>query len=89
MEYDDDGNLKNPGQLIHCMGFEVGCQVVRQKTGERATSTSLGSRVGLSMDQGEGSTFYEIGIDSFLKGEWKVTKKQAEMVKFTFDELKD
>ena len=89
MEDDDDGNLKNPGQLIQCMGFEVGCQVVRQKTGERATLTSLGSRVGLSMDQGEGSTFYEIGIDSFLKGEWKVTKKQAEMVKFTFDELKD
>ena len=71
------------------MGFEVGCQVVRQKTGERATLTSLGSRDELSMDQGEGSTFYEIGIDSFLKGEWKVTKKQAEMVKFTFDELKD
>ena len=52
----------------------------------RATITSMqGSLVQLSVDEGDLCTSYEISIDSFLKGEWKVTKQKADIQKYSWD----
>eukprot|EP00435_Cladocopium_sp_Y103_P006913 s3514_g2.t1 len=86
LPYDSDGQLVNPTQLIQTMGFVIGSSVIRGST--RATITDMkGSQVQLSVDEGDTSTSYEVSINSFLKGEWKVGKKQADVQKFTWDEF--
>ena len=52
----------------------------------RATITSMqGSLVQLSVDEGDFCTSYEIKIESFLKGEWRVTKQKADIQKYSWD----
>ena len=84
LEYDEAGNLKNPCQLVNQMGFQVGANVIRGNC--RATITSMqGSLVQLSVDEGDFCTSYEIKIESFLKGEWWVTKQKADIQKYSWD----
>ena len=67
------------------MGFSVGASVVRGQ--QRATITRMhAAQIQLTMDDGGE---YEISINSFLKGEWKLCKKVAEVQKFGYDDFKD
>lgn len=66
------------------MGFQVGANVIRGNC--RATITSMqGSLVQLSVDEGDFCTGYEIKIESFLKGEWRVTKQKADIQKYSWE----
>ena len=88
LDYDETGHLKNPCQLVRQMGFQEGANVLRGTC--RATITSMqGTQVQLSVDEGDLCTSYEISIDSFLKGEWKVAKQKAEIQKYSWDDFHD
>lgn len=88
LDYDETGQLKDPCQLVRQMGFQEGANVLRGTC--RATITSMqGTQVQLSVDEGDLCTSYEISIDSFLKGEWKVTKQKAEIQKYSWDNFHD
>ena len=85
--YDSEGELRDQSVLLKEKGFQVGSYVVRKKDKARGQIRPKESSVVVRTIETE--SISEVAVASFLRGDWKIVKKPAESLEFSWPVYKD
>ncbi|CAJ1390475.1 unnamed protein product [Effrenium voratum] len=88
--YDSEGELRDQSVLLKEKGLQVGSYVVRKKDKARGQIRSMESSVVvLTIETESISGVCKVAVASFLRGDWKIVKKPAESLEFSWPVYKD
>lgn len=79
-EYDDDGILKSPSQLIEHKGFVIGAMVIRTRDKKVGTITAI-SISAVSLKGAKSDDTFSVNMEEFItKGVWVLHNPKASLV---------